>query len=231
MLRICLVFLSLLSDFGFSDPGAGFGSQRMNERAGAMPAPYSIAPSYTFGGSDGNWTTFEISVGTPPQTFRILPSTAVSETWLPIPQGCGGVLEGLPGCGDLRGVDDFNGAPSLGFQTKSSTSWHTIGIYDLATEDALFDAEGDTGLYGSDLITIPSNVAGETAKLETQVIAGVASANVWLGVMGLGARAANFSVQAENLPSLITDMKTQNLTSSLSFGYTAGATYGESLIS
>lgn len=190
-----------------------------------MPSPYSIAPSFTFEGSDGNWTTFEISVGSPPQTFRILPSTGVSETWIPIPQGCGGVLEGLPGCGDLRGVDDFNGSPSLGFQTNASTSWSTIGIYDLVAEDALFDSDSDTGLYGSDVIIIPSNVAGDPAQLETQVIAGVATANVWLGVMGLGARAANFSLQAENLPSLIDDMKNQNITSSLSFGYTAGAAY------
>lgn len=192
-----------------------------------MPAPYSIAPSWTFEGSDGNWTTFEISVGSPPQSFRILPSTAVSETWIPIPQGCGGVLEGLPGCGDLRGVNDFDGSPSLGFQTNSSSSWSTIGIYNLATEDALFDGEGDTGLYGSDVITIPSNVAGDTAELDSQVIAGVATANVWLGVMGLGARAANFSVKTENLPSFIDEMKNQNITSSLSFGYTAGAAYGK----
>lgn len=190
-----------------------------------MPAPYSLAPSFTFEGSDGNWTTFEISVGSPPQTFRILPSTAVSETWIPIPQGCGGVLEGLPGCGDLRGVNDFDGSVSLGFQTNASSSWSQIGIYDLATEDALFDSDSDTGLYGSDIITIPSNVAGDTAQLESQVIAGVATANVWLGVLGLGARSANFSVEAENLPSLLDEMKSQNITPSLSFGYTAGSSY------
>ena len=137
------------------------------------------------------------------------------------------MLEGLPGCGDLRGVNDFNGLPSLGFQTNASSSWNTIGIYNLAAEDAIFDADGDTGLYGSDVITIPSNVAGDTAQLESQVIAGVATANVWLGVIGLGARAANFSVQAETLSSLIGDMKDQNITSSLSFGYTAGAAYSK----
>lgn len=189
--------------------------------------PYSIAPGYTFEGSDGNWTTFEIAVGSPPQTFRILPSTAVSETWIPIPQGCGGVLEGLPGCGSLRGVDDVNGSPSLGFQTNTSSTWSTLGIYDLATEDSLFDSEGDTGLYGTDTITIPSNIAGDPAALDSQVIAGVATANVWLGVMGLGARAANFSVQAQSLPSLMESMKRKNITSSLSFGYTAGTAYGK----
>lgn len=135
------------------------------------------------------------------------------------------MLEGLPGCGDLRGASDFNGAPSLGFQTSASSSWKTVGIYDLATEDALFDSDSDTGLYGSDVITIPSNIAGDTAVLDSQVIAGVATANVWLGVMGLGARAANFSVEAENLPSLVGAMKSQNMTSSLSFGYTAGSSY------
>lgn len=137
------------------------------------------------------------------------------------------MLEGLPGCGDLRGVNDFNGAPSLGFQTNSSSSWSQIGIYNLATEDAVFDAREDTGLYGSDVITIPSNFAGDAAELDSQVIAGVVTANVWLGVMGLGARAANFSVKSESLPSLIDEMKNQNITSSLSFGYTAGAAYGK----
>lgn len=189
--------------------------------------PYSIAPGYAFEGSDGNWTTFEIAVGSPPQTFRILPSTAVSETWIPIPQGCGGVLEGLPGCGALRGVDGVDGSPSLGFQTNSSSSWSTVGIYELATQDALLDSKDDSGLYGTDTITIPSNIAGDPAVLKSQVIAGVATANVWLGVMGLGARAANFSVRPGPLPSLLESMRLQNTTSSLSFGYTAGAAYGK----
>ena len=191
-----------------------------------MAAPYSLAPSWTFEGADGNWTTFSVTVGHPAQQFRVLPSTLISETWLPIPQGCEGSLTGLPGCGDLRGVEDFNDEPSLGFQSNLSTTWETIGIYDLTAEQNLFDADTATGLYGTDSIVVDRSSAGEPAQLQSQVIAGVATADVWLGILGVGAQKGNFSVKDENLPSLVTEMKNLNITPSLSFGYTAGASYG-----
>jgi len=78
--------------------------------------PFSVPPSQAWDGNDGKWSTFMIGVGTPAQTFRVLPSTAGQETWVPAPEGC----ELLPNvsteqCGDMRGAQVFQNAPSDGF--------------------------------------------------------------------------------------------------------------------
>lgn len=53
-----------------------------------------------------------IRVGTPAQFFRVLPSTTGQETWLPIPDHC---ERGQSWCGNVRGVEPFNGASSSPF--------------------------------------------------------------------------------------------------------------------
>ncbi|KAK5119346.1 hypothetical protein LTR85_007702 [Meristemomyces frigidus] len=195
----------------------------------AYPVPLELSPSWSFDGDDGNWSTFAIGVGTPAQTFRVLPSTSGSETWVPLPQGCQGILANVSDCGDLRGVNDVNNAPSSGFQTNASSSWQTIGIYELSTEQALFGT-GDDGLYGRDtlmldLLSTSTSSANQSQNLSSQTIAGVATADFWLGSLGLGTATGNFTVQSENIPSLLDTLKSQGLIPSLSFGYTAGAVY------
>ena len=48
----------------------------------------SLTPSGNWDGNDGGWSTFAISVGTPAQIFRVLPSTNGLETWIPIADNC-----------------------------------------------------------------------------------------------------------------------------------------------
>lgn len=57
-------------------------------RAAATAAPISFAPSQYFEGNDGKWSTFVVRVGTPEQSFRVLPSTVSSETFLPMAGAC-----------------------------------------------------------------------------------------------------------------------------------------------
>lgn len=58
------------------------------QRAAATAAPISFAPSQYFEGDDGKWSTFVVRVGTPEQSFRVLPSTVSSETLLPMAGAC-----------------------------------------------------------------------------------------------------------------------------------------------
>ena len=68
---------------------------------------FSFTPSGNWDGNDGAWSTFVIRVGTPPQLFRVLPSTNGLETWLPLSDQCS---QGIAWCGNARGVMPFNGA-------------------------------------------------------------------------------------------------------------------------
>lgn len=56
--------------------------------ASLTPAPIEFAPSQEFDGSDGKWSSFVVRVGTPGQSFRVLPAAAMGETMIPLPDGC-----------------------------------------------------------------------------------------------------------------------------------------------
>ncbi|KAI7257479.1 acid protease [Hortaea werneckii] len=194
----------------------------------STPFPLVLAPSWSFDGDDGNWSSFLIEVGNPPQSFRVLPSTGVSEIWLPLPQGCQGRMSDISDCGDRRGVNAINGTASLGFQTNISSTWESIGIYKLEAEQTLFGNDNDA-LYGLDTVSISlldnSSQSSSSGKLDSQTVAGFATGDFWLGSLGLGSAQANFTTENENIPSLITSLKSKNLTGSASFGYAAGASY------
>lgn len=190
-----------------------------------QPAPLLVSPSWSFDGDDGAWSTFAVSVGNPLQHFRLTPSTSISETWVPLPEGCQGILDGITDCGNLRGVSGSGGEPSSGFQTNSSSTWSAVGIYQLASENTLFPGH-DNGLYGHDTITLHElGLGAGKQNVSSQTVAGYASINYWLGSLGLGVEMANFTVQSNGTPSLLETLKTNDLIPSLSYGYAAGASY------
>ena len=119
--------------------------------ASAQPEPYVVPPSTTFDGPDGSWSTFKISVGTPGQEFRVLPSTKSGVTFVIAPEGC---LAGVDptDCPELRGIDVFRSSQNIGFQVNESTTWSAIGQYDVDLEDAL-NYTG-RGLYGLDTVSL-----------------------------------------------------------------------------
>ena len=181
--------------------------------------PFSFPPSQTWDGNDGSWSTFIIQVGTPPQTFRILPATNGDETWVPIPAGCS-QTGGPSDCGNLRGADAFQVALSQGFNKNSSSTWVENGAYNLLMEDNLDLDNSANGDYGFDTVELGNSPGG--LSLEHQVVAGVATNTFWLGVFGLGPKSANFTAP---VPSFMKNLADQSLIPSLSFGYTAGAKY------
>ena len=190
-----------------------------------VPAPFSVSPSWSWDGDDGSWSTFSISVGTPSQSFRVLPSTTGSETWVPIVDGCGGFLSSVVDCGTLRGANNFNGVPSRGFETNASSTWHLLGLYQLATEQNLWGKTGNSALYGLDTVSLGEYPSGSSPDLSDQIIGATAVSNVWLGSMGLGISTASVVVDSENIPGMLSTLKNRTIIPSLSFGYTAGASY------
>ncbi|KAF2103983.1 acid protease, partial [Rhizodiscina lignyota] len=185
------------------------------------PAPYVAAPTQQFDGNDGQWSTFAISVGTPGQSFRILPSTSGSETWIPVPQGC--TSSDPDNCASLRGADPFNGRASSGFLTNQSSTWDEIGLYSLDLE-ANLNYTGN-GLYGYDTVALGSPSDSSRLSVNHSVVAGIADKDYFLGIFGLGNRPLSFSSSANNSQGFLQLANDAREVPSLSFGYTAGAVY------
>lgn len=194
-----------------------------------VPAPFVVAPTNRFDGDDGDWSTFALSAGTPPQSFRFLPATIGQEIWLPSTLGCDGILKDFDDCGDLRGANAFQGKPSRGFDYTASKSFEVAGngIFQLSTESYLYGTGNDmNAYYGYDNVSIAALQGYESAALDSQTIAAFPSGNFWLGNVGLGTQPSTFTSGGEGHPSILSSLSSSNFTTSLSYGYTAGQAYG-----
>lgn len=136
----------------------------MTKGNASLPQPFVFAPSQTWDGNDGSWSTFIIRVGNPPQDFRVLPSTAGQEVFVPIEDGC--TTTDPRNCGQSRGVIDFQGAASKGLQVRNSATWSQIGLYNLNAETALGLGTDGAGLYGSDTVGLQVRPYSNMSKLE-----------------------------------------------------------------
>ena len=85
----------------------------------------------------------------------------------------------------------------------------------------------DPGDYGYD--TVGLEIVGNTpVLLDHQVVVAVdTQKDFWLGYIGLAPRTPQFGNSSQ--PSLLKSLKNQNYIPSLSYGYTAGASYREPL--
>lgn len=183
--------------------------------------PLVLAASDVWAGNDGNWSTWSIKVGSPIQSFHILPSTSHGEIWVPGPQGCTGSSTPLL-CAESRGVEGLQGEQSLGFRENASSTWEQIGIYEFVTGEDLFQTT-EAGLYGLDDVVIGEH----DASVEHATVAGVVTKDFWLGSLGLAQVHSEFPVRSGSVPSLLDRMKEENLTSTASFGLSVGAAYSE----
>ncbi|PPJ50270.1 hypothetical protein CBER1_04914 [Cercospora berteroae] len=192
-----------------------------------VPAPISWEPSEYWDGNDGLWNTFVVEAGTPPQQFRVLPASAGQGLWIPVPEGCTSASPDDPGyCGYLRGTLPFQGRNSSGFATNESTTWENIGIYTLDAQQAKL-GYGGNGLFGLETVGLVNTSGNDTTQVPAQVLAGIADPVWWLGLMGLGPKPSNFSTFNDPIPSFLSTManETDPQISSLSWAYTAGASY------
>lgn len=180
---------------------------------------------YGWAGIDGNWSTFRVDVGTPPQGYEVLPSTCASEIWVAQLQGCGPELD-VPHCPASRGILSPVNGSSSNFSITTSKTWQLIGIERLGSEDHYFEGN-EKALYGLDTLSLYNDMS---TTISNQIIAGIATSNFWLGIFGLGNIPAQFSTLNKDVSSPISSLKADNSTTSLSYGYSAGASYRKSLI-
>ncbi|KAL8735255.1 MAG: hypothetical protein Q9181_002887 [Wetmoreana brouardii] len=190
-----------------------------------QPAPIAVKPSGKFcrrhnsSGNDGSWSTFSIGVGTKPQFLELLPSTQVPESWVVLNEGC---TKGDPeNCTETRGgVFNYN----------QSTTWSQKDIYALTAEANLgYTTNSDNGAYGWDNLVLGTN-EGANITMNHSVIAGIATKDFYLGILGLAARPIVWEDHSDkdhsdNAPGLISSLKSQELIPTLSYGFTAGASY------
>ena len=153
-------------------------------------------------------------VGTPAQDFQVLPSTFIRESWVISTQGCG--VNDAANCNVLRG--------GL-FNVNASTTWQDQHGYTLGSESNLgYTNNQDIGEYGYDTVGISSpGVGGFT--LDSQVVAAIFTTDFYLGYLGISPRDVNFNNDPK--PSFVGSLKKNNMIPSLSYGYTAGASYSK----
>lgn len=115
-----------------------------------------------------------------------------------------------------------NGTHPQGLETSLSNSWDLIGIYDLVLTKDLAQ-ENETGLYGMTTVSQARNLS-----VKRQTVAGIATSDFWLGHLGLAHGVMMYHLL--NGPAASTNGLLLNLIDripSMSFGYTAGASYGK----
>lgn len=163
-------------------------------------------------GDDGAWSTFHINVGNPPTQLSVLASTEIPETWVVGPEGC--VTTDPSNCTQARG-GTYNG--------DNSTTWKTINNYSLGAESNLgLTQNSDNGQYGFDTLAV-AVPGGGNVSLDHQLIARLATKDFYLGNLGLANRQLLLGGDRES--GFLSHINASNLIPSLSYGYTAGASY------
>ncbi|KAI0531890.1 aspartic peptidase domain-containing protein [Xylaria digitata] len=184
------------------------------------PTAMVIPPSEYFEGNDGQWSTFNLRVGTPEQDVRVIVSTASPESFVVLSEyGCStSVLETVPpNCAVSRG--------NL-FNPNESSSWYELGLFGINEDGVGLEANLGYSLraeFGTENLGL--GLTGPS--LENQTVAGIAAAEpFYLGLFGLNNQPVNFtSLGNFSSPSFLTTLKDQDLIPSLSWSYTAGAQY------
>jgi hypothetical protein len=134
------------------------------------------------------------------------------------PEGCKN--SSVAQCDDSRGQL---------FNPNQSTSWSIErldngGLFTLYTYYESFLNLTGNAYYGFDTLKLGIPGSG-LPSLDHQIIAGIGTNNYWLGSLGLSPIPFNLSSISDPQPSFLSELKTQGFIPSLSWGYTAGASY------
>lgn len=112
------------------------------------------------------------------------------------------------------------------YNASESVSWHALSNNSLGLDSSL--GYGDlTALYGLDIVTFGFSDSIGGSRLDSQVIATIEPEYYFNGLFGLNHQATNLTNFSDPLPSALTTMKNNNLIPSLSWAYTAGASYSK----
>ncbi|KAF3395854.1 hypothetical protein F1880_006818, partial [Penicillium rolfsii] len=171
-------------------------------------------------GNDGPWSSFFLRVGTPPQSVRVLVSTASPESMVVLSgYGCSkSVFANAPtDCAVSRGTL---------YNMNESSSWHELGLFSINQNGVGLEANlGYDQRADFALEKLSIGLTGPT--LNNQTVAGIATSDpFYLGIFGLNPQPVNFtSLGNFSSPSFLTALKDEAIIPSLSWSYTAGAKY------
>lgn len=88
----------------------------------------------------------------------------------------------------------------------------------------------DIGTYGLDTVALGFGGSIGGPSLDSQVVVGIETYSYYVGMFGLGPQPTNFTDFSDPHPSFLSTLKSKNLIPSLSWGYTAGASYREYIL-
>lgn len=153
-------------------------------------------------------------MGTPPTPLQLLASTEIPETWVVMSLGC---QNAALNCSDARGGI---------FELEGSRTWSNKSgvnsIFKISTEVNLqLDVNA---LYGFDTVQIGSP-GKSSATVDHQVVAGIAAPDLYVGSLGLHNRDVVFQADQLGQRSFISLLNLNKQIPSLSYGFTAGASY------
>ncbi|KAF2688332.1 acid protease [Lentithecium fluviatile CBS 122367] len=184
--------------------------------------PLAIEPSGNFEGNDGKWSTFYINLGDDGtghgQNFRVLPFLSSPVTMVPAQsEWCN------QDCAAKRGMQIFNGEQPLGYETDSSKAWVKAGIYEIPRPDWWNPGELN-GTLGRDNVGLGQS-SSLSPVLASQFVMTYTSGEYYLGSFGLAA--GTLAAGNSQTPPFLFNFARgpPQLIPSVSFGYTAGASY------
>ena len=196
-----------------------------------IPAPYVFTPSSSFDGNDGSWSTFVVNIGddgtgTTGQNFKVLVSTSSPVTMVPM-QADWCTLPDQDTCAANRGVEPFQSRQTRGFQSASSKAWQASGVYSLPLAlDVDYTPESKpNGSWGTD--TVGLGLASPASLLMSQqLVVETTTQDYFMGSLGLASLPVDLG--SGPIATFLANFHYFNNTPSLSYGYTAGASYRES---
>lgn len=112
--------------------------------------------------------------------------------------------------------------------TNTSLTWVPNSIFQLGLPNEMALGLDDEANYGFDTVTLGWQGSGGPS-VQHSTIANMAYYEFWLGTFGLNPQPANFTTYTDPQPSFMTQLKRNNTIPSLSWGYTAGNQYRESI--
>lgn len=147
--------------------------------------------------------------------MKVFISTSIWQTLVVVPDGCRGKPSN---CTSLRGGQ---------FLWDNSSTWqrntanNASNVYYLLVDPQL----GYTGkaALGFDVVSLAGTPG---ATLLNQTVAGFASMDSYLGLLGIDPRASNFTGDSGGpIPSYLQNLRIESMIPSLAWGYTAGNQY------
>jgi hypothetical protein len=198
-----------------------------------LPTPYVLAPSGTFDGDDGKWSSFFINIGddgknqSNGQDFKVLISTSGGATM--VPQRTAWCTNDA--CAKSRGIMPFGGSQSLGFDDTKSQQWKDVGTFNIPlppwwTDNLTYDdTNKPAAVWGVDNVGL-GKTSPKSVILSDQYVVKYTVGNFYLGQFGLSV--GSTGPPGGGKPNFIENLYgSAHKIASRSYGYTAGAYYRE----